>query len=98
MSQSYYDAYANIDAAFRAKPQPAEGSDDATAWGEWASPYGEGSPQHSKAVQEITRIRQSRLTLDSEIYRPMPPYFPSRPRQPHTHTQHQGFGGHPWAY
>ena len=87
LNHHYYpaDATATIDAAFRAKP--AEGSMDATAWGE---------PQHRKAVQEITRIRKARLTLDSEIYRPTPPYFPT-PVQYHI-PRHQGFGGHPWAY
>ena len=92
----HHPAYATtIDAAFRAKPQPAEGSMDATAWGEWASPYGEGSPQHRKAVQEVTRIRQSRLITPQEIYRPMPPYFPT---PVHHIPRHQGFGRGPWAY
>ena len=76
-----------IDAAFRANPQPAEGSMNATAWGEWASSYAQGSWQHLKAGQEITRIRLANLNA--------PKY-----RQPvHQTTGHQGFGDiHPWHY
>ena len=78
--------YANIDAAFRAKPQPEEGSMDATAWGDWASTYGEESSQHRKAVQEITRIRIT--NLNTPKYRP----------PVHQTTGHQGFGRGPWTY
>ena len=75
-----------IDAAFRANPQPAEGSMNATAWGEWASSYAQGSWQHLKADKEITRIRLA--NLNAPKYRP----------PVHQITGHQGFGLHPWSY
>jgi hypothetical protein len=85
----------DIDKSTQGMPQPKEGSMDSTAWGEWGSAHGEGSWQYHKAIQEITRIRKSRLTLDAELYRPRPTYFPqSAPNIP----QHQGFGGHPHHY
>jgi hypothetical protein len=73
---------------------------DATAWGDWGAAYGKYSWQYSKAVQEVTRIRNARMISPAEIYRPNLTYFPT-PRQPppsHHIPRHQGFGGHPWSY
>jgi hypothetical protein len=84
----------DIDKSTQGMPQPKEGSMDATAWGEWGSAHGEGSWQYRKAVQEIMRIRNSRLTLDAELYRPRLTYFPQSAPIP----RHQGFGGHPSRY
>ena len=68
-----------MDAHILSRPQPEEGSMDATAWGDWGAAHGKHSWQYTKSVQEVTRIRNARMISPAQLYRSLPPRFPSAP-------------------